>query len=95
VGGDRWNAQTVRALRTALRMSQKEFGQHLGFAGRTIRRWEAGAKIPFNSQQMLDVALARASLEDKLRFTMIVEGKHGVMIIDAVDTEPTTEFYEP
>ncbi|MGH8886349.1 MAG: helix-turn-helix domain-containing protein [Egibacteraceae bacterium] len=75
MGAGGWDARLVRALRTALRMSQENFGQHLGFAGRTIRAWEAGTRISSDSQQMLDVALARADREAKMRFDMLADGK--------------------
>ncbi|MGH8898935.1 MAG: helix-turn-helix domain-containing protein [Egibacteraceae bacterium] len=75
----RWDAQLVWALRTALRMSQEELGQHLEVADRTIRAWEAGARISLDSQQLLDVALARADGEAKLRFALLTQGNSLVL----------------
>ncbi|MGH8903869.1 MAG: helix-turn-helix domain-containing protein [Egibacteraceae bacterium] len=75
----RWDAQLVRALREALRMSQEQLAQHLEVADRTIRAWESGAKISFDSQQLLDVALARADSDTKTRFALVTVGNSMVV----------------
>lgn len=69
-----WSAQLVWALRTALRMSQEEFGQHLEVADRTVRAWEGDAKVSLDSQQLLDVALARADDRSQARFAALTRG---------------------
>jgi 8-oxo-dGTP diphosphatase len=70
-----WSAQSVWALRTALRMTQKTFGEHITVAERTVRAWEAGATISSNSQQLLDTALEQADTDAKIRFSMLAKRK--------------------
>lgn len=36
----------IKALRSSMGMDTETFGERLGVAGRTVRRWEAGAVKP-------------------------------------------------
>jgi DNA-binding transcriptional regulator YiaG len=41
-----WNAARVRALRTALGLSQAEFAARLGVRQQTVSEWETGRYAP-------------------------------------------------
>ncbi|MGD3109414.1 helix-turn-helix domain-containing protein [Streptomyces sp. YGL11-2] len=67
----RWSGRETRLLREAMRMSLRDFADHLGISDRAISKWEAGADHYFprpDSQSVLDTALARASDEIRRRF---------------------------
>jgi transcriptional regulator with XRE-family HTH domain len=71
----RWTGQEASALRQALRMTIRDFADHLGVAERTVAKWEAGgsAMVPVPVlQAALDTVLARASDEAKVRFAMLL-----------------------
>jgi len=38
----RWTGRETTALRTALRLSLRDFAEHLGVGARTVSKWEAG-----------------------------------------------------
>jgi transcriptional regulator with XRE-family HTH domain len=70
-----WTGQEASALRQALRMTIRDFAEHLGVAERTVAKWEAGgsAMVPVPVMQAaLDTVLARASDDAKGRFAMIL-----------------------
>src|SRR5512132_3965929 len=59
----RWTGQEASALRQALRMTIRDFADHLGAAERTVAKWEAGgaAMVPVPVMQAaLDTVLTRA-----------------------------------
>ena len=67
----KWTGRETRALRHALRMSIRDFAEHLGVSERTVSKWEAGraAVQPRpETQSALDTALRRASGEAVTRF---------------------------
>jgi transcriptional regulator with XRE-family HTH domain len=64
-----WRAAEIRALRHAVRMSIREFGEHLGISDRMVSNWEGGYEIPRpGSQAVLDAALRIAPEQAKARF---------------------------
>jgi transcriptional regulator with XRE-family HTH domain len=68
---NRWTGHEARLLRTALRMTLREFADYLGISDRTVSKWEAGGQgmVPRpHSQALLDTALARASPETQRIF---------------------------
>jgi transcriptional regulator with XRE-family HTH domain len=70
-----WTGQEASALRHALRLTIRDFADHLGVAERTVAKWEAGgpAMVPVPVMQAaLDTVLARASDEAKSRFGMLL-----------------------
>jgi transcriptional regulator with XRE-family HTH domain len=70
-----WTGQEASALRQALRLTIRDFADHLGVAERTVAKWEAGgsAMVPMPVMQAaLDTVLARASDDAKGRFGMLL-----------------------
>jgi transcriptional regulator with XRE-family HTH domain len=66
-----WTGREALRLRTALRMSQREFAAHLGVSERTVAKWDsrgAETKPRGEFQRMLDTALAHAPVEAQERF---------------------------
>jgi transcriptional regulator with XRE-family HTH domain len=64
----RWTGQEASALRQALRMTIRDFADHLGVAERTVAKWEAGglAMVPVPVMQAaLDTVLTRAPDEPR------------------------------
>lgn len=74
-GVDTWTGADARRLRTvALRMSLREFADHLGVSHRTVSKWEqaGAAREPRpHMQAILDTALARADDDAKARFAQV------------------------
>lgn len=70
-----WTASKVRALRTAQRMSVREFAAHLGVSARIVCRWEAGHIAshprPVN-EAALDTSLLRADKAAQRRFAQMI-----------------------
>ncbi|TYB36472.1 helix-turn-helix domain-containing protein [Micromonospora sp. AP08] len=67
----KWTGRETRALRHALRMSIRDFAEHLGVSERTVSKWEAGrdAVQPRPElQAALDTVLVRADGEVHRRF---------------------------
>ena len=68
----RWTGREAKLLRTALRLSIRDFAARLSVGARTVNKWEARqtgiTPLPY-MQQVLDTALERASDEVKARFT--------------------------
>jgi tetratricopeptide (TPR) repeat protein/DNA-binding XRE family transcriptional regulator len=70
-----WTGQEASALRQALRLTIRDFAEHLGVAERTVAKWEAGgsAMVPvLVMQAALDTVLERASDQAKGRFGMLL-----------------------
>ncbi len=67
-----WTGCEAKLLRTALRLSIRDFAAQLGVAARTVNTWEERladiTPLP-HMQEVLDTALSRASDEAKARFT--------------------------
>jgi transcriptional regulator with XRE-family HTH domain len=63
-----WTPALIVGLRQALRMPLRGFAAHLGVRHRMVSKWEAGAHPRPRSEELLDTALRRASLEAKQRF---------------------------
>jgi DNA-binding transcriptional regulator YiaG len=75
-----WTGQEASALRHALRLTIRDFADHLGVAERTVAKWEAGgsAMVPVPVMQAtLDTVLARAPDEAKGRFAMLLAATRG------------------
>lgn len=69
-----WTGQQAADLRAALRMPITEFAAYLGIAEGTVSKWERklAAVVPTpGMQQVLDVALERASAAAQDRFTLL------------------------
>ncbi|PPA58369.1 DUF5919 domain-containing protein [Micromonospora chalcea] len=78
----KWTGRETRMLRHALRMSIRDFAEHLGVSERTVSKWEAGrdAVQPRPEiQAALDTALARAGNEVHRRF------RSGLGLADAAE----------
>ena len=72
---DTWTGTHVKALREALRLSQREFAQRLGVAIRTVAAWDAGRDqiVPKpSSQEILDATLRMLSAEEQSRFEKLL-----------------------
>ncbi|MEW2386069.1 orotidine 5'-phosphate decarboxylase / HUMPS family protein [Micromonospora sp. NPDC047707] len=72
----RWTGREAKALRLALRMSVRGFAEHLGVNPAAISNWEkrgAAARMRYETQQMLDVDLARSPTEVKQRFAQTLK----------------------
>ncbi|OXR39783.1 hypothetical protein B7C42_08148 [Nocardia cerradoensis] len=70
-----WTGAEVRALRTvALRLTQEQFAERLGFQPPTIRKWERATHerpVRGDSAAALDVELARLTDEQRDRFASV------------------------
>ncbi|WP_233600235.1 orotidine 5'-phosphate decarboxylase / HUMPS family protein [Micromonospora sp. M71_S20] len=72
----RWTGREAKALRLALRMSVRGFAEHLGLTPTAVSNWEkrgATSRMRYETQQMLDVDLARASTEVRQRFAQALQ----------------------
>jgi DNA-binding transcriptional regulator YiaG/tetratricopeptide (TPR) repeat protein len=68
---EKWTGEYTRALREALRMTVREFAEHLGVTDRTVSKWEApyaSGNFRPETQQILDTALRAAPEEVRERF---------------------------
>ncbi|WP_258344963.1 SUMF1/EgtB/PvdO family nonheme iron enzyme [Saccharopolyspora gregorii] len=72
-----WTGTEIKALRTAMRLSLREFAAHLGVSERNISKWEAKGSdvtpIPVN-QAILDTALRMSDPDTKARFKGLTGG---------------------
>lgn len=73
----KWTGHEVHALRKAMRVSQRTFGEELGVSGRAVGKWETGQTAPNpDSQAILDTQLReRVSGEVRTRFELILAGR--------------------
>jgi transcriptional regulator with XRE-family HTH domain len=72
-----WTGREAKQLRTALRMSQREYAAFLGAAPRTVAGWDTKGKnatISTELQAALDTALRKADPEVRQRFEASVLG---------------------
>lgn len=72
-----WTGHEAKRLRTALRMSQREYAAFLGAAPRTVAGWDSKGKsatISTELQSALDTALRTAAPEARQRFEISVLG---------------------
>jgi transcriptional regulator with XRE-family HTH domain len=87
-----WTGRHADALRHALRMTNEDFAEHLGVSVRTVAYWRSRpAMVPIQSmQQLLDVALERASEAQRAQFRHLL-GEHdagGTPAADAAADDP-------
>ncbi|MBM0202012.1 orotidine 5'-phosphate decarboxylase [Micromonospora sp. STR1s_5] len=71
----RWSGLEARALREAMRMSVREFAAHLGVNVNSVSAWEkrgALAQLRFETQQLLDTALAQLDEDGHRRFQLML-----------------------
>lgn len=72
----KWTGREVYALRKAMRVSQRTFGEQLGVSGRAVGKWEVGKAVPNpDSQAILDTKLRQVPDEVRTRFGLILAGK--------------------
>jgi transcriptional regulator with XRE-family HTH domain len=71
-----WTPPLIVGFRQAMRMTVRAFGAHLGVSHRMVSKWEAGAYPRPRSEELLDVALRRASDEAKQRFVTWLFTRH-------------------
>jgi len=69
-----WTGGRADLLRQALRMTNEAFAAHLGIAARTAAYWRARPEVALRpaTQQILDVALARASEQARAQFGLLL-----------------------
>lgn len=69
-----WTGRTAAALRLSMRMTCDDFAAHLGVSSRGVAKWEAhpAGELAMRTQQLLDVALARADDEARARFSQLL-----------------------
>lgn len=69
-----WTGGRADALRQALRMTIEDFAGHLGVAARTVGYWRARPDVALRpvTQQILDVALARAPEQARAHFRLLL-----------------------
>ncbi|GAB3802368.1 hypothetical protein [Micromonospora zhanjiangensis] len=83
----RWTGREAKALRLALRMSVRGFAEHLGVNSAAVSNWEkrgAATRMRYETQQMLDVDLARSPTEVKQRFAQSI----GTPVVTGLGTAP-------
>ena len=74
----KWTGHESRALREAMRMSQRDFANDLGISAKSISNWDIGGAdfVPRpESQDILDTKLRMVSDEVRARFELILSGK--------------------
>lgn len=75
---ERWTGREAKALREALRMSQRQFARDLGISDRTITKWESGgaSAVPgMEYQAVLDTALHRCDVDARQRFDQAIASR--------------------
>jgi len=67
---DQWTGRHAHALRTALRLTNEAFAEHLGISPRTVTKWrERPEMVPSPYlQEALDTSLSQASADARVRF---------------------------
>ena len=71
----KWTGRESRALREAMRLSQRDFANGLGISAKSISNWESGGAdfVPRpESQAILDTKLRLVSAEVRARFELIL-----------------------
>jgi hypothetical protein len=89
-----WTGEQADLLRQALRMTNEAFAEHLGVAPRTVAYWRRRPDIiPRPAmQEILDIALARASEPARAQFRLLLaERKRGNASIAAAAGSPAAE----
>ncbi len=74
----KWTGRESRALREAMRVSQRDFADQLGVSAKSIANWESGGAdfVPRpDSQAILDTKLRQVSDEVRSRFELILSGE--------------------
>ncbi len=69
-----WTGREARALRLARRMSVRAYASHLGVTVATVSNWDSRrhlARLRTETQQLLDIDLARAADEVRERFAAL------------------------
>jgi transcriptional regulator with XRE-family HTH domain len=82
----RWSGLEARALREAMRISIREFAAHLGVNDAAVANWEkrgALAKLRYETQQLLDVDLARLDEAGLARFHLILSRSAATSTVSA------------
>jgi transcriptional regulator with XRE-family HTH domain len=80
---ERWTGREARFLRLAMRLSIQGFADYLGLSSRAVDKWEArGVTLTprHETQAILDVALARATVEQQARFEVSWARVHGSVV---------------
>jgi len=69
-----WTGQHAKALRRAMRFTIEQFSEHLDVSVRTVAYWDAQPDMvpKVDAQQLLDVALDRATADIQARFDVIL-----------------------
>jgi len=67
---EEWTGRHAHALRTALRMTNEAFAEHLGVAPRTVTKWRERPDMAPSQhlQQALDTSLRQAPPDARVRF---------------------------
>ena len=71
----RWTGLEAAALRQARRMSIRAYATHLGVSAATVGNWDSRgglARLNTETQQLLDIDFARASVDVRDRFDAIL-----------------------
>lgn len=74
-----WTGHEARALRQAKRMSVRQFADHLGLTAAAVSNWERRgeqARLRYETQQILDIDLARSADDVRQRFDRSVVKDH-------------------
>ena len=72
-----WTGKEIRALRSARRMSVRDFAEHLGVSDRMVSKWEAGGdgiRPRSKNQRALDASLRAADPGIQARFESLAGG---------------------
>jgi hypothetical protein len=72
----RWTGRQTRALREALRLSAREFAEHLGVTASTVSGWENPRTVTplrLATQVVLDQALKLADPDARARFAALLD----------------------
>ena len=73
-----WTGREARALRLALRLSERSFAERLGVSLRAVALWDARKEtisLSYEMQAILDTCLARADDAVLARFTQLLAGE--------------------
>ncbi len=76
---NKWTGRESRALREAMRLSQRDFANDLGISAKSVGNWESGGAgfvQSLESQAILDTKLRQVSDEVRARFEMILDANY-------------------